>query len=67
MFFGQVCGQFAGGFIIAEEHVGHALAFGARQPGRNKGVALVQCRADDHRPAGEQNGDQPERPIVWLY
>src|SRR5688572_23504249 len=41
--------QLAGGGIVTEQHVGEALAFGARQPGRDDGISLLEYRTENQR------------------
>ena len=46
---------------VAEQHVGDALALGARQPGGDEGVAAVDLAVHPQRPAAEQHRDDRAR------
>ena len=56
--------QLAGGRVVAEQHVGHAGAFGAGQPGGDDRVGHVERFAQDQRPAGED--DEHHRDAGFL-
>src|SRR5918999_3367322 len=48
-------GQAAGEGLAPEQHIGHALALAAGQPGRDQGVDAGQLVGEDQRPAGDDH------------